>query len=166
MATQRIREFLDGNHARYVLISHSPAYTAQEVAQSVHVPGKYMAKTVVVVVDGRLALAVVSATKEVDLGRLGAAAGDVPDVRLANPHEFVDRFTGCQLGTVPPFGILFGTDTYVDRDLARLDAIVFNAGTHTEVISMTFADYRRLAHPRLATIAREPDRSRAMSIQI
>lgn len=154
MATRRIREFLDGNKVRYDLISHSPAYTAQEVAASAHVPGKDMAKVVVVNVDGQTALAVVPATREVDLERLCAAAG--ADVEIAMERDFVHRFEGCQVGAFPPFGILFGMETYADSALAGEEYIAFNAGTHTELIAMKFADWWRLAHPKLASISFVP----------
>lgn len=152
MATRRIREFLDGGDAEYVIISHSPAYTAQEVAESAHIPGRDVAKTVVVEIDGRLALAVVPATRHVDLYRLCAAAG-AEEVRLADESDFADRFEGCQLGAVPPFGNLFGMETYVDRSLARERYIAFSAGSHTELIATRFGDYRRLARPKLVQIA-------------
>ena len=152
MATRRIREFLDGNKVKYVLIGHSKAYTAQEVAQSAHVPGQYLAKVVVVKLDGRLTLAVVPAPCEVDLERLCEAAG-AAGAELATEAEFADRFEGCHLGAVPPFGSLFGMDTYADRALARDECVAFNAGTHTDVVVTSFADWCRLAHPKLAPIA-------------
>lgn len=152
MATQRICEFLDGNHTPYVRVIHSPAYTAQEVAASMHLPGRYMAKTVIVKIDGRLAMVVVPAPKNVDLELLRHEAG-TKHIVLADEAEFVDRFRGCQLGTAPPFGNLFGMETFVDHEVAKQDHIVFNAGTHTDAISMRFADYRRLAHPHLLRVA-------------
>jgi Ala-tRNA(Pro) deacylase len=154
MATQRIREFLDGNHARYVFVSHSPAFTAQEIAASMHIPGKLMAKTIVVKVDGRLALAVVPATKELDTAALARIA-KAQEVEIASEDEFVDRFVGCQLGTAPPFGNLFGMETFVDVELARQQDVVFNAGTHTDAIWMRTGDFQRLARPTLASIARD-----------
>ena len=165
MATRRTEEFLDGNHARYDVITHSPAYTAQEVAASVHLPGKYMAKTVIVKIDGSLAMAVVPATANVDLSLLGREVG-AGDVRLAEEAEFADRFTGCQLGAAPPFGHLFGVETYVDRDMAKRKHIVFNAGTHSDAISMRFADYRRLAHPLVVRIASNSSSSRPQFAQL
>jgi len=159
MATRRIREFLDGNKVGYQVISHSPAYTAQEVAASAHVPGKDLAKVVVVILDGQTALAVIPATHEVDLERLCVAAG-AAGVDIAAEREFAHRFEGCKLGTVPPFGNLFGMDTYADSALAKEEYIAFNAGTHTEVIAMKFADWRRLAHPKLAAISFAPNESR------
>lgn len=152
MAIRRIREFLDGNKAMYAVISHSPAYTAQEVAASAHVPGRDMAKVVVVNLDGKLALAVVAANREVNMTRLRHAAG-AQFAMLADESEFANRFEGCQLGAMPPFGNVFGMETYFDAGLGREEYIAFNAGTHTDLIAMKFADYRRLANPRIADIA-------------
>lgn len=155
MATRRIREFLDGNHVRYVVISHSPAYTASQVAESAHVRGRILAKVVVVVVDHRLALAVVPSTRDVDMSLLQEATGTT-DVRIADEAEFAERFEGCNLGAVPPFGNLFGLDTYVDRSLIQPPQIAFNAGTHTDVIVIDTDDYLALARPMLADIGAEP----------
>ena len=152
MATRRIREFLDGNRAKYVLISHSTAYTAQEVAESAHVPGREMAKTVVVRLDGRLGLAVVPATRDVDMGLLRLTTGALY-VGLAEEGEFEGRFEGCQLGAMPPFGNLFGMETVADERLAEEDLIAFNAGSHQDVIAMRFADWRRLVRPKVADIS-------------
>lgn len=149
MATRRIREFLDGNYARYVMVRHAPAYDAQRVAEQAHVPGRQVAKVVVVVVDGRLGMAVVPATHDVDLEVLRAQVG-AADVHLADEDQFADRFDGCQLGAAPPFGNLFGVDTYVDASLADEPFIAFPAGTHTDVIVMEFNDYRRLVRPYVA----------------
>ena len=152
MATRRTREFLDGNKIKYALISHSPAHTAQEVAASVHIPGRDVAKVVVVIVDGKLAMAVVPASKQVDMELLRSAAG-AQFVELAGEPDFANRFEGCQLGTMPPFGNLFGMETYVDKELAKEEYIAFNAGSHTDVIALRFADFRRLVHPKLLKIA-------------
>lgn len=155
MAMRRIKEFLDGNKVEYSVISHPPAYTAQEVAASAHIPGRDLAKTVIVQVDGTLAMAVVPASREVDMVLLRKAAG-AQRVGLADKSEFATRFEGCKLGTMPPFGNLFGMGTYMDRELAKEEYIAFNAGTHTDVIAMRFNDYRRVAHPKLVHIAAAP----------
>ena len=151
MSVRRIREYLDGNKARYARLPHSPAYTASEVAEAVHIPGHEVAKTVVLKIDGRLALAVVPSTHDVDLDRVKDVLGAM-SVTLASEREFADCFQGSQLGAMPPFGNLYGMGTIVERNLAKEKFIAFNAGTHTDVIAMPFTDYRRLAHPLLAHI--------------
>jgi Ala-tRNA(Pro) deacylase len=154
MATRRIREFLDGSAVRYVTITHSPAYTSQERAESTHIPGWKMAKTVIVRIDGRIAMAVVPASRDVELELLRRQVR-ADEVVLAQEAEFTGRFDGCQLGTVPPFGNLFGVETFADRELLRRDEIAFAAGTHTDVIVMRTADYERLTRPTPLHIAVE-----------
>jgi Ala-tRNA(Pro) deacylase len=155
MATRRICEFLDGSGVRYITIIHSPAYTAQQIAESAHVPGDEMAKTVIVWLDNRLVMVVVPATKDVSLQLLRRETGS-QHAHLAEEADFANRFLGCQLGTVPPFGNLFGLETYVDRCLARKDHVAFNAGTHTDIIMMRYEDYQRLVQPFPVRIAVEP----------
>ena len=155
MAMRRIREYLDGSAARYVTISHTPAYTAQQTAQTSHIPGREMAKTVIVWIDGRLAMAVVPATQDLDLEALRRQIG-AKDLRLAYESEFADRFDGCQLGSAPPFGNVFGMETFIDRSLLQRSEIAFPAGTHTDAIIMKTSDYERLAQPTSLRIGMDP----------
>ncbi len=152
--SQRLRDLLDQRGVKYVVVTHSPAYTAQEIAQSLHLPGREIAKVVVIRHAGALALAVLPAQARVDLARLATALGG--EAVLASEREFAAAFTDCELGAMPPFGSLYGLDTYVDESLARDRQIAFNAGTHTEAIRMSFEDYRRLAAPVLLSFAGEP----------
>jgi Ala-tRNA(Pro) deacylase len=130
-----------------VSIKHSLAYTAQEVAASAHVSGKEMVKTLVVKLDGRIALVALPASDRMDLRQLRETTG-AASVELATEAEFTTRFPGCEVGAMPPFGNLFGMDTYVTESLTRDREIAFNAGTHTEVIRMAYDDFERLAAPK------------------
>jgi Ala-tRNA(Pro) deacylase len=147
MPVQQLREFLDSRGVKYVSITHSLAYTAQEVAASAHVSGKEMVKTLVVKLDGRMVLVALPASEKVDLHQLKDATG-ARDAELATEAEFGSRFPGCDVGAMPPFGNLYDMDTYVTDSLTRDREIAFNAGTHTEVIRMSYADFERLVTPR------------------
>lgn len=151
MPVQKLKEFLDSHGVKYVTLSHSRAFTAQDVAESSHVPGKEMAKTVMVLVDGRMAMAVVPAPSRVDLERLKQAAG-AKHVELADEKDFKGLFPECELGAMPPFGTLYGLPTFASDRLARQAQIAFSAGTHTEVIRLPYADFERLAQPKIAAI--------------
>ena len=148
MPIESLRAFLDRNRIKYVVISHSPAHTAQEIAASAHIPGRAMAKTVIVKLDGRLAMAVLPASEMVDLELLADAAF-AQRAELAGEAEFAGRFPDCQLGAMPPFGNLYGMDVYVADSLAEDDEIAFNAGSHTELVRMAYPDYARLVKPRI-----------------
>ena len=152
MLAKTLKEYLDERKIRYVTISHSPAYTAQEVAQSAHVPGSQMAKTVMVTVDGTLAMAVLPACQRVDVRELEEITGS-DDVTLAHEEEFKDYFPDCEAGAMPPFGNLYDMSVYVSPDLAVEPEIVFNAGSHTELVRMRWRDYYNLVKPRVAEFA-------------
>jgi Ala-tRNA(Pro) deacylase len=148
MMLKKLSEFLDANRVKYVLIRHSPAYTAQETAASVHIPGKMLAKTVMVSVDGVLSMTVLPAPHHVDVFLFQEAMG-ARDVHLARESEFEGLFPGCELGAMPPFGNLFKLPVYVSACLAEGEEIAFPAGSHHEVVRMAYADFERLVHPRV-----------------
>lgn len=151
MPVQRLREFLDNNKVKYVTISHSVAYTAQEIAASAHIKGKELAKTVMVVLDGELAMVVVPAAFQVNMELLRGAAS-AGSVRLATEAEFKEKFPGCETGAMPPFGNLYGMKVFVSENLAEDKEIAFNAGTHSELIKLDYADFARLAQPVVARL--------------
>jgi Ala-tRNA(Pro) deacylase len=148
MPVQKLKEFLDSQNVKYVTISHSKAYTAQEAAQSAHIAGRDMAKTVMVKIDGKMAMAVLPASYQVDLELLREVA-HADSVELATENEFEDLFPGCELGAMPPFGNLYGMGVFVALSLAEDDEIAFNAGSHTELIKLAYVDFERLVNPKL-----------------
>ncbi|MCP3961684.1 MAG: YbaK/EbsC family protein [bacterium] len=148
MPVQRLKDFLDDNHVKYVTVSHSRAYTAQEIAASAHIKGKELAKTVMIKKDGIMAMTVLPASYQVDLYLLLDAIG-ADKVELAAEEEFEDRFPGCEIGAMPPFGNLYGMDVYVAPELAEDTEIAFNAGSHTELVKLAYADFARLVKPRV-----------------
>ncbi len=147
MPINKLREFLDSQNVKYVNISHSKSYTAQEIAASAHIPGKEMAKTVMIKIDGRLAMAVLPASYKVDFELLKDALG-AERVRLAYEQEFKDKCPDCEVGAMPPFGNLYHMDVYVAESLAEDEEIAFNAGTHTELVKMRYEDFEALVKPK------------------
>ncbi len=152
MPIRKLREYLDAHGVRYITMTHSPAYTAPELAHSVHVPGKCLAKTVMVKLDGEMAMAVLPSSYHVDFGLLRKAAG-VGRAELASEAEFRDRFPGCEIGAMPPFGNLYDLRVFVADALADEDEIVFNAGYHTEVMRLAYAEFDRLVRPTVMHFA-------------
>ncbi|HOL34767.1 MAG TPA: YbaK/EbsC family protein, partial [bacterium] len=143
MPSRKLKEFLDRNNIKYVSIQHSPAYTAQEIAAAAHVHGKQLAKTVVINKDGNLALAVLPANYHVDVEILRKATG-AHSLTIATEQEFKDAFPECEIGAMPPFGNLYGMETYVEDSLSENKEIVFNAGSHTELIRISYQDFINL----------------------
>ncbi len=150
MPVRKLKEFLDKEKIKYVSIVHSTAYTAQEVAASAHVTGKELAKTIIVTLDGKMAMAVLPADRKIVLQDLREATG-AKEVTFASEEEFRQKFPDCETGAMPPFGNLYGMDVYVAESLTANDQIAFNAGSHTEVIKLGYKDFERLVHPKLAS---------------
>lgn len=152
MPARKLKEFLDRNKVKYVTVVHSPAYTAQEIAASAHVRGKEMAKTVIVKIDGKLAMAVLPAAQKVDVYKLQEVTG-ASTVVLASERDFEAAFPECDLGAMPPFGNLYGMEVYVATRLAEDEDIAFNAGSHIELIRMRYADYEKLVKPTVVRLS-------------
>lgn len=152
MALSMLTEFLDQNGVHYEVIPHLPAYTAQGIAGLTHISGKEVAKTVMTKLDGRLAMAVLPADQRVDLQLLKRGTA-VESASLASEDDFYEQFPECETGAMPPFGNLYGMPVFADATLALDKEIVFNAGTHRELIRMKWDDYRRLVEPSVLRFA-------------
>lgn len=142
----RLEELLEENGVHYEVIAHEPAYTAQEEAAVTHTPGREWAKTVVMLLDGEPALAVLPATRIVDEEALGSLAG-ADEARLAREEEFATLYDDCEAGAMPPFGALYGQPTFVDDSLRRAERIAFHAGDHETAVEMAYPDWEELAEP-------------------
>ena len=152
MPIGKLKEILKTRHVHYTSIPHSVAYTSQEVAALTHMPGKELAKIVMVKVDGKLTMTVLPASYHADLEMLREAIG-ADKVELAKEEEFNQVFSDCEEGAMPPFGNLYGLDEYVDDSLMEDEMIAFNAGSHFELVRMSFHDFEELAHPKIAHFA-------------
>jgi Ala-tRNA(Pro) deacylase len=146
MSEPRLQDFLQRQHTRYELIHHTRAVTAQETAASAHIRGQLLAKTVMVNLDGRLAMVIVPAARRVHFGRLCRETG-AQSAGLASEADFRDLFPDCELGAMPPFGNLYGLEVYVDESLVSDADIAFNAGSHTELVRMPYREFERLVAP-------------------
>ena len=144
---RRIREYLEYQNVPYIRLPHPEAFTAQEMAHTLHISGKPLAKTVVVEADGRRIMAVLPASHRLVLSELRAAL-NAHHVDMLHEDELVKAFPDCDLGAIPPFGNLYGMDVWVDRSIADQGEIVFNAGTHADVVRMNYHDFAMLAKPR------------------
>jgi Ala-tRNA(Pro) deacylase len=146
MTTNTLKRFLDNRGVKYVSIQHSTAYTAPEVAASAHIADGDFAKTVIVKIDGQMAMVVVPAHRKIVLSELrDLLLSD--EVELATEDEFKNCFPDCEVGAMPPFGNLYDLPVYIDQSLTGHPEIAFNAGSHREVIKMASDDFARLVHP-------------------
>ncbi|HEY6626725.1 MAG TPA: YbaK/EbsC family protein [Ignavibacteriaceae bacterium] len=147
MPSKKLKSFLDENKVKYISIQHSSAYTAQEIAAIAHIPGKDLAKTIIIKIDGKMAMAVLPASYKVSFDNFKDTLG-VKEVRLAYEQEFIDKFPDCEVGAMPPFGNIYGMEVYVAESLSEDEEIAFNACSHTELIKMSFSDFEKLVKPK------------------
>jgi len=152
MPAKRLRAFLDSHNVVYVTMPHAVAYTAKEIAALTHIANKELAKTVIVKIDGTMAMAVLPSSCDVDLSAFRGGTG-ARSVTLAKESEFKDRFPECDIGAMPPFGNLYGMTVYVDESLTKDKDIAFNAGTHDELLQVSYADFARLVTPTVLKFA-------------
>jgi Ala-tRNA(Pro) deacylase len=152
MPLRKLKEFLDSHNIKYVTIGHSQVFTAQEIAATVHIPGKELAKTVMVKIDDKMAMAVLPASCKVDIDLLKKVAG-AKKVGLASEQEFKDLFPECEVGAMPPFGNLYGIDVFVAESLVENEEIAFNAGSHTELIKLLYKDFEIHVNPKVVKIS-------------
>lgn len=146
MIAKKLKELLDKHKVKYVSITHSRAFTAQEVAHSTHIAEAQMAKAVILNLGNDVfILAVIPANKKIDLNALKKITHQ--ELRLASEQDFEDKFPDCEIGAMPPFGHLYDMKVYVDNSLKKDDEIGFNAGTHSELIKMRYKDFESLAKP-------------------
>jgi len=152
MPVKKLKKYLDSNNVKYMVCIHSTAYTAQEIAATAHIPGKDLAKTVMVKMDGKMAMAVLTASHRVNLDLL-KKLGKAKTAELATEEEFNIYFPDCEVGAMPPFGNLYDMEVYTDEILSEDKEIAFNAGSHRELIKLSFEDFKKIARPKIGKFA-------------
>ena len=148
---KQLIDCLNDNKVRYEILHHPEAVTAQRIAQAEHVKGRHHAKVVVVKSGEQHCMVVLSADRQVDLKKVGKAIGK--SASLGHEKEFNALFPDCAIGAMPPFGNLYGVPTFVDQSLAEQDYIVFEAGTHSDAIKLSYRDYEKIVKPRVEELA-------------
>jgi Ala-tRNA(Pro) deacylase len=146
---KRLQEYLDAHKVTYQLLSHQKAFTASEIAHTLHISGKMLAKVVILKTDERFVMAVLPSNWKVDFERLADVLGG-RQVRLATEEEFKELFPDCGVGAMPPFGNLYGLEVVVDQSLTEEEEIVFQAGIHLGAMKLRYQDFADLVHPTVA----------------
>jgi len=149
---ERLEQYLRDNDVPFETMTHTQAYTMPEVAAALHVPGKQVAKVVVVKTDGKTVMLVIPASHRLSFAQVRAMLG-TKKVSLAKEEEFADLFPDCAIGAMPPFGNLYDVPVYVDQALTEEANIVFRVGTHRHTMKVAYADFARLAQPAVGEFA-------------
>ena len=148
----RLKRFLDENQVSYETSAHPETYTAQEIAAALHVPGGCLAKVVMVKAGERFYMMVLPASYRIDWEKVREVLKE-KEVRLATEAEFKDLFPDCEVGAMPPFGNLYNLPVYVDPSMTGCGTMVFQAGTHIDVVKMQYSDFERLVRPKVEDFA-------------
>lgn len=149
---EKLEAYLQQNHVPFQEQQHERAFSAQRVAQAEHVSSKKIAKVVVIYADGKMVELALPASSQANLEMVRQALG-AKEVLLADEEDLATAFPDCEVGAMPPFGNLYGLPVYVEKSLTNEDAITFSAGTHTDTISMKYADFANLVHPHMLEFA-------------
>ncbi len=153
MPVKKLKEFLDSHKIEYVTINHSLAYTAQRIAAAAHIPGKAIAKTVMLKADGKMKMAVLPASCKINLELLKEGV-KAKSLEIATEKEFKDLFPDCEVGAMPPFGNLYDMEVFAAEKLTEDDEIAFNAGSHRELIKLSYKDFEKLVKPKIVKFCR------------
>ena len=146
--SKKLKGFLDESKVRYTSAKHPVVYTAQEIAAAQHIPGRHLAKSVLVKTDSGPALAVLSAIHLIDLKKLKALLR-AKKLTIAKETDITSHFPDMEVGAMSPFGNLYGVPVAVDRGLGDAEEMAFNAGTHTDTIKLRYEDFARLVKPKV-----------------
>ena len=145
---KKLQDYFEKNHVAYEVGFHPEAFTAQEIASTQHVPGKEMAKVVMVKVDGKMLMLVLPASYQIDMKKLKKVL-KCKKVSIAKEKQFEELFSDCVVGAMPPFGNLYNLEVWVDQVLTEDASIVFQAGNHIETVRIKYGDYARLVTPKV-----------------
>jgi Ala-tRNA(Pro) deacylase len=149
---ERLEKYLHENGVPFEVMAHRQAFTMPEVAAALHMPGRQVAKVVVVKADGEMAMLVIPASHRLNLAKVRALL-NAKKVSLAKEEEFAGLFPDCETGAMPPFGNLYNVSVHVDQALERERSIVFRVGTHRHTMKVAYADFARLAQPTVGEFA-------------
>ena len=148
---KRLIDCLNEHKVHYETLHHPEAVSAQRIAQAEHVKGRHHAKVVMIKSGEQHLMMVLPADHQIDLEKVEKAIGK--SVSLDKEQEFKPIFPDCAIGAMPPFGNLYGLPTYVDEHLAEQDYIVFEAGTHSDAIKMSYRDYEKIVKSEVKDLA-------------
>jgi Ala-tRNA(Pro) deacylase len=156
----RVADFLSDHQVPFERLWHPPAFTAQKRARFLHVPGRRVAKAVLLHGPEGFVVAVLAATRRVDTAALAHALGGA--VRLADEKEVEQVFGNCEYGVASPFGSLYGLPTLLDEELTPETWIVCEGNSHAEAVRLLCRDFERIERPRRLRFAKEtPARGRS-----
>lgn len=146
--TEQILDFLEEKEAKFKLIIHKPIFTAEEGAFVRKVPLRLGVKSLIFKLDkDQFMLILVRGDKKADLNKMRKIL-HVKNIRLASPEEVL-QISGCEIGSVHPFGNIMGLEILMDGSILENGFMDFNIGQHTHSCEMKVRDFIGLLKPRM-----------------
>lgn len=147
-----VRRWLADHGVEHSVVEHERTYSAQAEAAAAGVQPSHAAKTVVLHDADGHRLAVIPASRRLDLDRVREVAGASAHMRLATEHEMAEAFPAFEVGALPPFGPMLPAPEIVDPHLLYHERILCAAGDHRHGVLLDPRDLVRVAEPRVADI--------------
>ncbi|MFA4819469.1 MAG: YbaK/EbsC family protein [Candidatus Aenigmatarchaeota archaeon] len=142
---ESLKNLLDKHDIEYKVLTHERVYTSEQAARIRGVPLSSGVKAMVVKSEKGFFLILVPGDKKIDFDRLRQKIGKA---KLASAED-VFRMTGCEVGSVHPFGNLFGLQVFMDRHILDNQTVNFNAGLHEISINMSSRDMAEIIKPEI-----------------
>jgi Ala-tRNA(Pro) deacylase len=142
----KLDDLLTSRQVPFERLQHRTVYGANRVAQTLHVPGREVAKTVLLRTENGYVMTVLQANQRVDMEKVRQCL-EGEWVEMASEGEMMRVFPDCEVGAMPPFGSLYHVQTLVDESLAQDEEIVFEGHNHEEAIRMAYKDFEAIEHP-------------------
>lgn len=139
---KKIINFLEKSKVKYKILEHKTVYTAFDKSQTLKVSPKIVGKTLVLKIGKYLAIALISASKNLDLKKFEKLVDK--EVDFASEKLIKNKIKGVKVGAVPPFGNLWGLQTFVDKSLFREKKIILNSGDWNYSIEISTKDLKKL----------------------
>jgi len=151
----RIRKLLNGANIDYREAHHEPTRTSEESAAARGEPLSVGAKALLLRTDDVFRLFVLPADRKLDSNAIRRHLG-VRKTRFATIEE-LDEMVGLVPGAVPPFGEpVLPFELYADESVGTEHGkVAFNAGSLTDSIIMSAADWEALARPARFRFAKD-----------
>jgi len=143
MIPRKIINFLEKSKVKYEIVKHKTVYTAFDKAQTLKVPEKIISKTLVLKMDGKLAMALIPANKNLNKEKIKKLT-KAKKVDLASEKLIKNRLKGVKVGAIPPFGNLWGFQIFADKSLTKEKEIILNGGDYNFSIKIKPKEIKKL----------------------
>lgn len=137
-----LRAFFEAHPLAHDAVHHDHAESSQRSAAAAGQPGDKVAKCVLLRDEEGYLLAVLPATHRLHLGQLHHWLNR--NLGLATEREVAQLFEDCEIGAIPPTGLLYDIETVVDDALLAQPDVYFEAGDHEQLIHMRMPDFKKL----------------------